>query len=189
MYYWWQIVLVMHTLTCILCKLMDSLINMKYKSLPLISNTQWGGFHDKKTTNLGYDKIRNNGEYSWIIVSITWYKSYIEKVMSVTQTWGVEKQGQIWFWFRFIVFYATLNNISVMSWRSVLLVEETGVPGENHRPVASHWETLSHKVVSSTSHHAEFELTTLVVIVTDCTGSCKSKYHATTTAPKESQRR
>ena len=33
---------------------------------------------------------------------------------------------------------ATFNNISVLSCRSVLLVEETGVPGENHRPVASH---------------------------------------------------
>jgi len=33
---------------------------------------------------------------------------------------------------------ATFNNISVMSWRSVLLVEETRVPGENHRPAASH---------------------------------------------------
>ena len=33
-----------------------------------------------------------------------------------------------------------------------LLVEETGVPGENHRPVASHWQTLSHEVVSSTPH-------------------------------------
>jgi len=32
----------------------------------------------------------------------------------------------------------TFNNISVISWLSVLLVEETGVPGENHRPVASH---------------------------------------------------
>jgi hypothetical protein len=31
-------------------------------------------------------------------------------------------------------------------------VEETGVPGENHRPVASHWKTLSHNVVSSTPH-------------------------------------
>jgi len=28
--------------------------------------------------------------------------------------------------------------ISVISWRSVLLVEETGIPGENHRPAASH---------------------------------------------------
>jgi hypothetical protein len=26
----------------------------------------------------------------------------------------------------------TFNNISAISWRSVLLVEETGVPGENH---------------------------------------------------------
>ena len=33
-----------------------------------------------------------------------------------------------------MVFNATFNNISVISWRSVFLVEETGVPGENHRP-------------------------------------------------------
>ena len=37
-----------------------------------------------------------------------------------------------------MVFNATFSNISVISWRSVLLVEETGVPGENHRSVASH---------------------------------------------------
>ena len=49
-----------------------------------------------------------------------------------------------------VVFNATLNNISVITWRSVLLVDETVVPGENHQPVASHWQTLSHNVVSST---------------------------------------
>ena len=38
----------------------------------------------------------------------------------------------------FMVFNATFNNISDISWGSVLLVEETGGPGENHRPVASH---------------------------------------------------
>jgi hypothetical protein len=38
----------------------------------------------------------------------------------------------------FMVFNATFNNISVISWGSVLLVEETRGPGENHRPVASH---------------------------------------------------
>ena len=37
-----------------------------------------------------------------------------------------------------MLFNATFNNISVISWRSVLLVEETGGPGENHQPVASH---------------------------------------------------
>jgi hypothetical protein len=35
----------------------------------------------------------------------------------------------------FMVFNATLNNISAISWWSVLLVKKTG---ENHRPVASH---------------------------------------------------
>ena len=39
---------------------------------------------------------------------------------------------------KIMVFNVTFNNISVISWRSVLLVEESGVPGENHQPVASH---------------------------------------------------
>ena len=37
-----------------------------------------------------------------------------------------------------MMFSATFNNISAISWQSVLLVEETRVPGENHRPNASH---------------------------------------------------
>ena len=47
-----------------------------------------------------------------------------------------------YFRFFFMVFNTSFNNISVLSWRSVLLVEETGVPGENHTPVASHWQTF-----------------------------------------------
>jgi hypothetical protein len=35
----------------------------------------------------------------------------------------------------FMVFNTTFSNITVISWRSILLVEETGVPGENHQPV------------------------------------------------------
>jgi hypothetical protein len=38
-----------------------------------------------------------------------------------------------------MVFNTTFNNISVISWQSVLLMEETGVPGENHQPAVSHW--------------------------------------------------
>jgi hypothetical protein len=30
-----------------------------------------------------------------------------------------------------MVFNATFNNFSIISWRQILLVEETGVPGEN----------------------------------------------------------
>jgi len=37
-----------------------------------------------------------------------------------------------------MVFNVTFNNISAISWRSVLFVEETGVPEETHRPAASH---------------------------------------------------
>ena len=47
-----------------------------------------------------------------------------------------------------MVFNATFNTISVISWRSVLLVEETIVPRE----------------IEYTLPWAEFELTTLVVI-------------------------
>jgi hypothetical protein len=52
-----------------------------------------------------------------------------------------------------MVFNATFNNISVISWWVVLLVEETGASGENHRPVASHRQTLSDNVASSTPRH------------------------------------
>jgi hypothetical protein len=34
--------------------------------------------------------------------------------------------------FRFMVFNVTFNNISAISWLSVLLMEETRVPTENH---------------------------------------------------------
>ena len=36
-------------------------------------------------------------------------------------------------WFRIMVFNAIFNNISVILWQSVLLVEKTRVPGENHQ--------------------------------------------------------
>ena len=90
------------------------------------------------------------------------------------------KRGYRWgHYARFVVmvFNAT-NNISVISWRSVLLTK-TGVPGENHRPAVSHWHT------EYTSPWAGLESTTIVVIGTDCTCSCKSNYHTitTTTAP------
>ena len=44
------------------------------------------------------------------------------------------------------------NNILAISWQSILLVGETGVPGENSRPAASHRQTLSQIVAWSTPH-------------------------------------
>ena len=37
----------------------------------------------------------------------------------------------------YMVFNVTFKFISVISWRSVLFVEETGVPGKNQRPAVS----------------------------------------------------
>jgi len=48
------------------------------------------------------------------------------------------------------MFNTTFNNISVILWRSVILVEETG---ENRRLAASHWKPLSHNALSSTPRH------------------------------------
>ena len=78
---------------------------------------------------------------------------------------------------RVIVLNATFNNIWVVSWRSVLLVEETG---ENHWPAANHSQTLSHNVVSRTPFLSGLELATLDVIGTHWIGSFKSNYHMIT---------
>jgi hypothetical protein len=48
---------------------------------------------------------------------------------------------------RVMVFNATSNNISV------ILIQETGVPWENHQPAVSQWQSLSHNVISSTPSH------------------------------------
>ena len=57
--------------------------------------------------------------------------------------WSKEEEGGIYF----------LNETSAcgkLSKMFVLLVEETGVSGENHESAASHWQTLSYNVLSST---------------------------------------
>jgi hypothetical protein len=78
-------------------------------------------------------------------------------------------------------FNASTDNISAIWWRSVLLVEETVVPAENHWPVASHWQTITYCCIEYTSPWERLELTTLMEIGTDCTGSCISNYHLSRT--------
>ena len=61
-----------------------------------------------------------------------------------------------------VFFLWCLTPLSTILWRSVLLVEENVIPGENHRPATSHRQTLSHNVVHLT--RAGFELPMSVVI-------------------------
>ena len=51
-----------------------------------------------------------------------------------------------------MVFDATFNTILVISWRSILFVKETGIPGENQRQKVTA-KLLSHNVVPSTPFH------------------------------------
>ena len=79
-----------------------------------------------------------------------------------------------------MVFNATFNNISVISWRSVYWWRKSEYP-EKPPTCRSHWQTLSHKVVHLTLDGIQ----THNLSGTDCLGSCKSKYHTmtATTAP------
>jgi hypothetical protein len=82
-----------------------------------------------------------------------------------------------------------LSSIILTQWQNVdriLLLNSYCVRGVLQFP--SLIQTVSHNVVSSTPCKLQYmglELTSLVVISTDCTGSCKSNYHTitTTTAP------
>jgi hypothetical protein len=68
-----------------------------------------------------------------------------------------------------MVFNATFNNITVISWLSVLLVEKTtDLPQVTDKS----YHRIVHRV----------HLATLQVIGTDCTDSCKPSYHTITTA-------
>ena len=59
-------------------------------------------------------------------------------------------------------------------------MEETGGLRENHRPVASHWQTLSHNVVHLTLIEIRTHNISDDVMGTDCIGSFKSNYHTIT---------
>jgi hypothetical protein len=63
----------------------------------------------------------------------------------------------------FMVFKATLKQYFSNIVRSVLLVEETGVPGENYRPAANNWSTLSHNIVSGTTRLTVFVGNTILI--------------------------
>ena len=81
-----------------------------------------------------------------------------------------------------MVFNATFNNISVISYRSVLLGEETV------GPELSQVTDKRCRIMLYTSPGSRFKLTTSVVIGTYCISSCKSNCQTITATKAPAQR-
>ena len=87
--------------------------------------------------------------YCYIYYESHWYRKYNRQFCS--RKWFKKKhfilESGLRVRVRVLMFNATCYNISVISWRFILLVEETGKPGDNYRPAANHWQILSHNIV------------------------------------------
>ena len=130
-------------------------------------------FVSRVTRSLGYSEVKSyvpstckgRGYHSITVeVRTSWQRSHIGQEMLTLQCQSSFLLGLLG-----MKFNAAFNSISVISWRSALLVEETRVLGENHQPVQV-TDKLQH--IKSYRVHltwAEFELTTLVMIVTNPT--------------------
>ena len=73
---------------------------------------------DASKTNLDYNKL------SIIMYNVWWWLWVFALVIDLIDFW---------------CFSATFSSISAISWRPGLVVEEAGVAGENHRPLATNW--------------------------------------------------
>ena len=119
--------------------------------------------------------------YSVFIVHCIWYINYIFLHFKQGGFFSIYKHLHFISYggleVRVLVFHATFNNISV------LLVEEDRVPRKINPYAATHWQTLSHNVVSNNEAMSGIQTHNFSgdIIGTDCIGCCKSNYCMITT--------
>jgi hypothetical protein len=102
-----------------------------------------------KTAKIRIQQIKTNLQYK------AWDTNTRSQLTRISNTIVMEL-GNLHLKIRVIlmVLNATFNNISVISWRSILLVEETGGPEENHRPTQI-TDKLSHMMLYSSTSRLE----------------------------------
>ena len=98
---------------------------------------------EKSTRVLGYEKkthkppLRRSKYQMYSMLTISVFEAeltYMSSVLTKTSVFYCGDWQLRGLWVMVVVFNATFNNSSVISWWSALLVEETvGVPDENHR--------------------------------------------------------
>jgi hypothetical protein len=96
---------------------------------------------------------------AWYLFSLSFYtwglftSSFLFVRLDIVPEWICHWVAMIGVMVKVMIFNAIFNNISEISWRSDLLVDETGIPKENHRPATSYWQTWSRNAESSTPRY------------------------------------
>ena len=138
------------------CKTSDSKVEYSIVNIELLPQAQCINVMENKfhfLRNNGFDRILAKIVFSYILCRSDLDKTNYDEQEVILTDGNSYTIRIMWLCIMIMVFNATLNDISVISRSSVLLVDETGGPGENHRPIASHGQTLSQNVVSSTPLH------------------------------------
>jgi hypothetical protein len=120
----------------------------------------------KKKSNL-FSRLHHPDKLNW---NKPWTWAILIRVKKRVDDMQEKEEG------RFMVFSATFNNISAISCRLALLMEETRVLGENHRSTISHWQTLNFNIYTCHTYWIWSMVLFSVGAISSRSGSSQNKY-------------